>query len=77
MPRARLNYRLSISCHDTIVDKCADACSTLSTSIEQPCGGTVSMRFALTEKMAGDAVDAECQDRRYWSTSCKMEAPSW
>lgn len=35
----RLNYRLSTACHETIMEKCANACS--SVSIEQPCGGTV------------------------------------
>ena len=35
----RLNYRLSTACHETITEKCANACS--SVSIEQPCGGTV------------------------------------
>ncbi|KAK9821811.1 hypothetical protein WJX81_008502 [Elliptochloris bilobata] len=62
----RLNYRLSISCHDTIVDKCADACT--STSIEQPCGGTVLR--CLTEKME-DITDAECKKEVFYFV--KME----
>lgn len=43
----RLNYRLTVACQDTIQDKCADACS--SSSIEQPCGGTVLR--CLTDKV--------------------------
>jgi len=67
LPARRLNYRLSISCHDTIVDKCADACT--STSIEQPCGGTVLR--CLTEKLE-DITDAECKKEVFYFV--KMEA---
>jgi len=66
----RLNYRLSISCHDTIVDKCADACT--STSIEQPCGGTVLR--CLTEKLE-DITDAECKKEVFYFVKMEARAP--
>lgn len=59
--RCRLNYRLSIACHDTIMNKCADACT--STSIDQPCGGTVLR--CLTEKLE-DITDAECKKEVFY-----------
>ena len=49
------------------MDKCADACT--STSIEQPCGGTVLR--CLTEKME-DIADAECKKEVFYFV--KMEA---
>ena len=57
----RLNYRLSTACHVTITEKCADACS--STSIEQPCGGTVLR--CLTEKME-EITDEECKKEVFY-----------
>ena len=57
----RLNYRLSIACHDTIMNKCADACT--STSIDQPCGGTVLR--CLTEKL-DEITDAECKKEVFY-----------
>lgn len=57
----RLNYRLSIACHDMIMDKCADACT--STSIDQPCGGTVLR--CLTEKLEA-ITDAECKKEVFY-----------
>ena len=65
----RLNYRLSIACHDTIMDKCADACT--STSIDQPCGGTVLR--CLTEKLE-EVTDAECKKEVFYFV--KMEVIS-
>lgn len=62
----RLNYRLSMACHETIMDKCADACT--SSSIEQPCGGTVLR--CLTEKLE-DITDAECKKEVFYFV--KME----
>ena len=64
----RLNYRLSIACHDTIMNKCADACT--STSIDQPCGGTVLR--CLTEKL-DEIADAECKKEVFYFI--KMEVP--
>ena len=49
------------------MDKCADACT--STSIEQPCGGTVLR--CLTEKLE-DITDAECKKEVFYFV--KMEA---
>ena len=66
-PLCRLNYRLSIACHDTIMNKCADACT--STSIDQPCGGTVLR--CLTEKL-DEITDAECKKEVFYFI--KMEA---
>jgi Golgi apparatus protein 1 len=62
----RLNYRLSIACHETIMDKCADACT--SSSIDQPCGGTVLR--CLTEKLE-EITDAECKKEVFYFV--KME----
>lgn len=65
----RLNYRLSIACHDTIMNKCADACT--STSIDQPCGGTVLR--CLTEQL-DEITDAECKKEVFYFI--KMEVTS-
>ncbi len=63
----RLNYRLSMACHETIQEKCADAC--VSKSVEQPCGGTVLR--CLTEKLE-EIGDAECKKEVFYFV--KMEA---
>ena len=65
----RLNYRLSMACHETIQEKCADAC--VSKSVEQPCGGTVLR--CLTEKLE-EITDAECKKEVFYFV--KMEARS-
>ena len=66
----RLNYRLSIACHDTIMDKCADACT--STSIDQPCGGTVLR--CLTEKLE-EVTDAECKKEVFYFVKMEVRGP--
>ena len=75
----RLNYRLSIACHDTIMNKCADACT--STSIDQPCGGTVLR--CLTEKL-DEITDAECKKEVFYfikmevaSCTLRHHQPTW
>lgn len=57
----RLNYRLSTACQNTITEKCADACA--STSIEQPCGGTVLR--CLTEKIE-EITDDHCKKEVFY-----------
>jgi hypothetical protein len=49
------------------MDKCADACT--STSVDQPCGGTVLR--CLTEKLE-EVTDAECKKEVFYFI--KMEA---
>ena len=66
----RLNYRLSIACHDTIMNKCADACT--STSIDQPCGGTVLR--CLTEKL-DEITDAECKKEVFYFIKMEVRRP--
>ncbi len=51
------------------MDKCADACT--STSIDQPCGGTVLR--CLTEKLE-EVTDAECKKEVFYFV--KMEVIS-
>ena len=53
------------------MDKCADACT--STSIEQPCGGTVLR--CLTEKME-DITDAECKKEVFYFVKMEARCPS-
>ena len=57
----RLNYRLSTACHGTITEKCADACT--STSIEQPCGGTVLR--CLSDKL-DEITNEECKKEVFY-----------
>ena len=63
----RLNFRLSTACHETIQEKCADACG--SKSVDQPCGGTVLR--CLTERLE-EITDAECKKEVFYFV--KMEA---
>lgn len=56
-----------MACHETIQDKCADACT--SPTIDQPCGGTVLR--CLTEKLE-EIADAECKKEVFYFV--KMEA---
>ena len=65
----RLNYRLSMACHDTIMNKCADSCT--STSIDQPCGGTVLR--CLTEKL-DEITDAECKKEVFYFIKMEVRA---
>ena len=69
-PLHRLNYRLSMACHETIQDKCADAC--VSKSVDQPCGGTVLR--CLTEKME-EITDAECKKEVFYFVKMEARAP--
>lgn len=64
----RLNYRLSQACHDTIADKCADACS--STSIEQPCGGTVLR--CLAEKVE-EITSEDCKKEVFYFQKMEVQ----
>ena len=58
-----------MACHDTIMNKCADSCT--STSIDQPCGGTVLR--CLTEKL-DEITDAECKKEVFYFIKMEVRA---
>ena len=53
------------------MNKCADACT--STSIDQPCGGTVLR--CLTEKL-DEITDAECKKEVFYFIKMEVRRPS-
>ncbi len=53
------------------MDKCADACT--STSIDQPCGGTVLR--CLTEKLE-EVTDAECKKEVFYFVKMEVCGPA-
>ena len=59
-----------MACHETIQDKCADACT--SPTIDQPCGGTVLR--CLTEKLE-EIADAECKKEVFYFVKMEARAP--
>ena len=64
----RLNYRLTVACQDSIQEKCADACS--SSSIEQPCGGTVLK--CLTEKVE-EITSEDCKKEVFYFQKMEVQ----